>query len=238
MRKKDVSYPRHALGHAAQQSRYLGASNLAKRDQRKIAFNFLAEELARANTHLLFYKKLLGARQGTHQREFIHSLEFWEYTITANLDAALLRVCRVYDAYSNQKRPERDALHLLRFVEDVEAAGIQDSDKAQRSEHLRFLRRECPDQRVAKLRKWRSGVIAHRNRRLLLGGRDAFLRDYPLDVEHIQELVDAGFRILEWGAPYCESRRPVHRLIREAEDQVLSVLESLRLGNTRKTAAG
>lgn len=208
------------------------ASKLTETDELKIKFNFLADELGKANTHLFFYKELLDARNGKYQKEFIRSLDFWEYTITAHFEAAFLRLCRVYDEFRDKKaHMGRDPFHLDRFVKEVKTISGGQLEKKKRKPHaddLSFLRR---NRIVTKLRKWRHGVFVHRNHDLLLNKsnkRDDFLKKYPLNADEIQKLIDMGFSILERWADYYKSKCPLRRLVREERDY-LFVLESLRL---------
>src|SRR6185312_6794989 len=154
-------------------------------------FEHLAIELAWANTHFLFYKRLSRVRKGEYQKEFCKSIDFWEHTISAHGKAALIGLCRVYDDHRDeQKRPERDPFHLLRFVEEVETIApksLNEMEKKSRTDDLQFLQKEKPKenkfpcQSVAKLRKWRNNVLAHSNRVLVQGGRDEFLKEYEFD---------------------------------------------------------
>lgn len=209
--------------------------NQSEIDKLRMKFGSLMEELGRAELHFLLYKKLSEASKG---KEFQEAWGFWNYTITAHAQSALLRLCRVYDnSGMKEQNPSRIPWHLLRLVTEVEDKDAQQ----QRDTDLEFLQGKKederilmpPDRRVVKLRKWRNNVVCHRNQDLVVGGRDSFFKVNGLEENEIQELIQMGFSILKRWACYYKSdyalwTSKIEASIAQEAEGVLPVLESLR----------
>ena len=72
----------------------------------------LTDELVDANIHWQLYSDL--ALAGTkYAREFNQARTFWGLTVSAHLDAAVFRLCKIYDQH-------RDGLNLRSFLETVQ----------------------------------------------------------------------------------------------------------------------
>lgn len=226
-------------------------------------FESLTTQLAISNTHLHFYKKLRDAQKGEFESAFYRSKDFWDYTMRGHVQAALFGLCRVYDDHPPKELVRLDAFHLLRFVQNIHNGKLVDEQKLTKQERkllktlapdeqkllqddLDFLQKEdekrgiFPDPKVRKLRKWRHNFIAHQNVGLVLDGRDAFLKEFPVDFDEIQMLIDEAFAILErWKFCYRSDREKygikIERLV-SGKDDYLFVLESLRLGLAPKTS--
>ena len=207
----------------------------------KDKFNWLAYDLAIANTSFYFYKKIVDAQRQEFRLELRKSREFWGYTKRAHEQTALAYLCRVYDTYRD-RRKDRDAFHLLRLVEEIDESMLSDAEKRQRQADLEFLQKEdatkkrFPDPRVAKLRKWRNNLLSHSNEEVVLNGLKPFREKNPFAPEEIQQLVDQGFSIIERWALQYEVSFPIKKLAQERDDY-LFVLESLRLALHRQKEA-
>ena len=72
----------------------------------------LALELVDANIYLRLHNDLKIA-SGRYQREFRQSRAFWSLTLQAHFDAALFRLCRIFDQHP-------DGLNLRNFLETIQ----------------------------------------------------------------------------------------------------------------------
>lgn len=187
-------------------------------------FQWVADDLAIANTSFYLYKKLVDARRQEFRMEIRISREFWRYTIRAHEQTTLACLCRVYDS-----RKVKDAFHLLRLVEEIDESMLSDAEKKQRQADLEFLQKKSSDAKVAKLRKWRNNLLSHSNENLILSGYPSFRKSNEFLFEEIQHLIDQGILIMErWAIQYGVGL-PIKKLAQERDDY-LFVLESLRLG--------
>lgn len=217
--------------------RLLMAPQLTELGRKRVEFDSVATELAIANTHFYLAKKLYDAERGEFRRELYKSLDFWGYTIRAHFQSAILCLCRVYDAQRDDSRSR--TLHLLRLVKQIDETKLTGPQKNQRRADVEFLQRnepkssKQPDPKVAKLRRWRHKLVAHRDYDLAIDGREEFLKQYPVDLEEIQALIDEGFSMLERWAFYYHARPQVQKLV-ERKDDYVYVLESLRLSLKRE----
>src|SRR5258708_35525302 len=77
----------------------------------------LAIELARANTHLHFFRELHQA-----YRPPIKIKDFWDYTLTAHFGMTLSQICRAYDT-------RRDGINLLQVLGSVDKSGLNAQER-------------------------------------------------------------------------------------------------------------
>jgi hypothetical protein len=205
----------------------------------KMKVEHLGEQLAIANTHFHIYQKLRDAQIGEFQNEFYKSKDFWGYTTAAHIQIAVLHLCRIYDVH-------KAAFHLTRFLEEIPQTRFSQSDKDQWQAALVSLEQQAS---IKKLKKWRDSLIAHSNAKFSLDGLEQFLKDHPVDLKEIQELIDNGFSILERWAYHCEDEviqkridqgtlpRRSFKKLAEGADDYRFVLELMRLGRSVKTVA-
>lgn len=202
---------------------------------------YLATQLGIANTHLYIFRKLRDAQAGELRRELHKSLDFWHYTINAHIQAAIVHLCRVYDQQADH--PRARAIHLLRLLEEISHSKLTIAEKVQLQADLKFLQRAnrkagtSPAPVVAKLRVWRNNLIAHRNYDLAILGIDDFLKQYPVDLEEIQGLIDRGFEILDRWKRYYEHQSDLQRLAGGRDDYAF-VLRALRQSLQQARAGG
>jgi hypothetical protein len=146
----------------------------------------LANQLARANTHLRFFRGLLSC-----YGELAHAKDFWDYTLTAHSGMAIRDVSVVYDSHKGGI----NLINLLRFIDN------QSLDAANRQELQGFIavaRTSSADPNVRVLRQWRNKIVAHYNNEIAWTDREDFSKQYPLDEIKLQLLIDKGFEIVEW----------------------------------------
>jgi hypothetical protein len=203
---------------------------------------YLATQLAVANTHLHLYEKLRSEQNSKLRTEFYKSKDFWGFTLSSHIQIAMLHLCRIYDG--NKK-----AIHMFRFLKEIPVARFSKSDEAQMKADLATLNQASLSPSLKKLRKWRNNLIAHSNYELSIEGTQDFLKQHSVNLKEIHGLIDDGFSILERWAYHCEdiffqsridqgkSARRTFRRLAEGKDDFLYVCELMRLGGAVKTVA-
>ena len=172
--------------------------------------NSLQKDIFRAKVHFDIFN---GLRQAWYVREISNAPCFWDFTMQAHIDAAVWRLCRIYDEHGA-------AFHLTRFLEEsvLKAPNLfseiafrerlkndvnRDVDglaKYRRTLNHEQLKQElwfCSDQNplVKNLRLWRDNVIAHNNYAEAVVQGEPFHKRHPLPYEDIQKLIDEAFSI-------------------------------------------
>lgn len=171
----------------------------------------LVDELIDAHDHFRLHQDLNAAIQD-YQAEFNQSAAFWTFTLSAHLDAALLRLCKAYDLYEG-----KPSLNLRNFLETIEgnmhffeepnfrqrlknnpfveslAADPRKPDAAQLHTDLKSV--STADPLVKKLTIWRNNHIAHRSSSSALDPR-GFAKQNPILFSEIKALIDNGLRIV------------------------------------------
>jgi hypothetical protein len=146
----------------------------------------LANELARANTHFYFGKKLLA-----NYKQLGAPNDFWDYTLAAHYSIALLNLCRVYDFH-------QDGINLFNCLKSIDEKVLNLAQRNQLSVYIAECRPNGQNRLVESLRTWRNNIIAHYNLQAALD-RDGFDKDNPDEPEKmLGELIPSGFEILEW----------------------------------------
>jgi hypothetical protein len=137
---------------------------------------------------------------------------FWNYTMQAHIDAAVVRLCRIYDEH-------RSAFQITRFLEEIQKNSNLFNEPAFRerlkndpkrdvdglAKYRRTLNHEqlkkeiwfCSNENplVERLRDWRDKVIAHNNYDVAINWSEPFNKKYPLPYEDIKKLIDEAFSI-------------------------------------------
>lgn len=170
----------------------------------------LWSELVDANFHFSLHQNLLKATPD-YWMVFKESNTFWTLTLSAHLDAVVLRLCKAYDRYDSKPNLNlrslletiKDNLHLfdkLSFRERLKDNPFVDSlakesrkpDPAQLQEDFDFV---SGNHLVRKLIDWRNKVYSHLSRDVVFNPR-AFNTNSPLSFTEIKTLIDHGFTIL------------------------------------------
>lgn len=174
----------------------------------------LISELIDAREHFTVHQGLYGALTGEYTHEFYQAAAFWSLTVTAHMDATLLRLCKAYDLYKgnppslglrNWLETIEANLHLfneLNFRERLKGNPFVDSlaqyprtpDSAQLREDLKSVSRANP--LVKKLTTWRNNYLAHRSTTSALDLR-SFMEQNPLSFAEINMLITNGIRIVD-----------------------------------------
>jgi hypothetical protein len=161
-------------------------------DEFKLVLDTLCHDLGRANNHYTLVQKLAAAVTGAYGKALSQSPTFWPLTQHAHYDAAIFRLCRIYDQDS-------DNLALRGFLETVDAcpAFLPEPTGFQRvnAEHLQADLDWARDTNplVHHLMMWRHKEFAHRDIRARLSG---FLNDHPVGFDDIEQLLTRGFDIM------------------------------------------
>ena len=135
----------------------------------------LAIELARANTHLHFFKRL-----HENYRELGGAKDFWDFTLAAHIGMALLQLARVYDT-------RREGLNMQRVLRAVDEKLLDKADRQSLMDHTCQCAKQ--DRLVGKLKEWRDNVIAHYNCDCALAPRDNFWNMYSWELCEVHELI-------------------------------------------------
>lgn len=171
----------------------------------------LVDELIDAHDHFRLHQDL-DAAIPEYQAEFNQSAAFWTFTLSAHMDAALLRLCKAYDLYEG-----KPSLNLRNFLETIEAnlqlfdepnfrerlkdnAFVDSLAKDSRKPDARQLRKDLEsvsnaNPLVKNLTFWRHNYLAHRSRTSALNPK-AFAGKNPLLFSDIKALIDNGLRIM------------------------------------------
>ncbi|HEX9223089.1 MAG TPA: hypothetical protein VF860_07140 [Candidatus Acidoferrales bacterium] len=171
----------------------------------------LVNELIDAREHFDLHQNL-NALLPDYGVEFNQSAGFWNLTMTAHIDASLLRLCRAYDLYRSKPN-----LNLKNFLETIKANlhffdeqefrerlkgnAFVDSlakeprkpDPAELERDLKSVGKDAP--LVKKLIFWRNSYVAHRSRGSALDPQ-GFAVQNPLLFPEIRELISNGTRIV------------------------------------------
>lgn len=173
----------------------------------------LVDELIDAHNHFRLHQDLNAAIED-YQVEFNEAAEFWTLTLSAHMDATVLRLCKAYDLYKDKPN-----LSLRNFLETIQA-NLHFFEEANFRERLKdnpFVdslaadpRRPDPAQLrkdldsvsnvnplVGKLTIWRKKYWAHRSRSSALDPKD-FAKQNPILFSEIEALIDNGLRIVNF----------------------------------------
>jgi hypothetical protein len=169
----------------------------------------LALELVDGNIYLRLHNDLANATTG-YRREFRQSWTFWSLTLQAHFDAALFRLCRIFDQHP-------DGLNLRNLLQTIQenlglfaeenfrerlkgnplvdslAAAAQGPDANQLARDIEFSGTANP--LVKRLVVLRNNYFAHRSARDVVDPQDLHLR-YPLTQENVETLLKGGLEIL------------------------------------------
>jgi hypothetical protein len=172
----------------------------------------LVDELIDAHDHFRLHQDL-NAAIPDYQVEFNQSAGFWTFTLSAHMDATLMRLCRSYDLYEG-KRP---SLNLRNFLDTIEnnlhffeepsfrerlknnafvaslAADARKPDAAQLQADRESV--STADPLVKKLTIWRNNHVAHRSRSNALDPK-GFAKQNLILYSEIKALIDNGLRIV------------------------------------------
>jgi hypothetical protein len=200
----------------------------------------LLDDLVDARFHFALHQNLAKAGE-EYAMEIAQSPTFWGLTLSAHMDAVLLRLCRAYDPYDHAALNLRNLLDTVRanvsifdepnfrqrlkgnlFVDSL-AAELKQPDQAQLRKDIEVV--SDSDPLVRKLVMWRHNYVAHRNSHFTLNPKK-FDAQYPLLFAEIDALLD---RALEIGNRYSLLfDASAHATLMVGRDDYLNVLKAIR----------
>jgi HEPN superfamily AbiU2-like protein len=200
----------------------------------------LLDDLVDARFHFTLHQNLSKAGE-EYAIEIAQSPTFWGLTLSAHMDAVLLRLCRAYDAYEHTALNLRNLLDTVRanlsifdepnfrqrlkgnlFVDSL-AAELKSPDHTQLQKDIEVV--SDSDPLVRKLVMWRHNYVAHRNSHFTLNPKK-FDAQYPLLFAEIDVLLE---RALEIGNRYSLLfDASSHATLMMGRDDYLSVLKAVR----------
>ena len=168
----------------------------------------LATDIVNASIHFRLYRDL-HASIPEYARELNQAPAFWGLAIQAQLDVALIRLCRSYDS-------EKKALSLVNWIDTIKehlkvfetpnfrerlrdnpfVESLSEVDRVPSRGQLDADRRLVVDDDplVKRLIRWRNNIGAHRNaKEILEPGRTV---SEPLTLDEVTELLERAVRIL------------------------------------------
>jgi len=161
-------------------------SRRSNSEERLRDLRLLANELARANTHYYFGEILHANLQKLGEAHV-----FWEYTVTAHVSTAFRHLCVVYD-YNNK------GINLIKCLKSIDERTLDQAKQKQLGDYVGLCGQKSQDHWVQSLRAWRNKIVAHYNEEAALD-REGFDKDNPDEPSEIlRNLIDSGFKILEW----------------------------------------
>jgi hypothetical protein len=200
----------------------------------------LLDDLVDARFHFSLHQSLAKASE-EYATELSQSPTFWGLTLSAHMDAVLLRLCRAYDTYEHTALNLRNLLDTIQahssifdepnfrerlkgnsFVDSL-AAELKPPNQAQLQKDIEAVSDSNP--LVHKLVMWRHNHIAHRNSHFTLNPKK-FDAQYPLLFAEIDVLIN---RALEVGNRYSLLfDATAHSTIMIGRDDYLDVLNAVR----------
>ncbi len=162
---------------------------------------------------MIHFELFMGIRKNSLkcQHDISSTPVFWQYTMKAHSDTALLHLCRIYDVNSS-------SIQMSRFLENVQSHQNLFSEPAFRERHkkninieilvkhqryidckqlqkdIQFCGEENPN--IQTLRLWRNNVIAHSNYRESISSAKPFHQKYPLSFKAFETLIEEGCNII------------------------------------------
>lgn len=168
----------------------------------------LAQDIVDANIHYRFHQDLNSAIP-EYVSELNQAATFWNLTMSAQVDATLLRLCRAYDSHSASLSLPRllatieANLHIFEtpafkerlkknpFVESL----AKDSRVPDKNElKADIILASSSDPLVSSLLAWRNNIGAHRNPRETLSPSSVVVD--PLKFSDVEKLLERAIRIL------------------------------------------
>ena len=207
----------------------------------------LVDELIDARDHFKLHQNL-DAAIPDYGVEFNQSPVFWSMTLSAHLDATLVRLCKAYDLYDG-----KPSLNLRNFLETIKAnlylfaepnfrerlkenafvdslaADARKPDPTRLQKDLESVSNADP--LVKKLTIWRHNYLAHRSRTSALNPK-AFTEKNPILFSEIEALISNGLRIANY---YSDLFSATHHTSLEVKDYKY-LLDAVRRDLERREA--
>lgn len=183
--------------------------NIKSSEEFERLLDALANELVNANISFKLHSDLIASIP-EYKVELNESATFWTLTFQSHLDAALFRLCRVYDTHpkSNSLGNLLDTIKAnlyifdeLNFRERLKDNPFVDSlaqsarkpDLKQLDEDREYASEKNP--LVNTLIKWRNNIFAHRSAKNIIRKKNLKV-DYPFSKNDVSDLLERGVSIL------------------------------------------
>ena len=185
----------------------------------------------------------LAREWNKHIRDIQNSPVFWQFTMKAHIDAAVVYLCRVYDSH-------KSALHISKFLKTVEENSHLFCESEFRRRHAANphldglaqiprrinLKELSHDQAfcskdnllIKNLRLWRNNFVAHFNFDEAVNQTVPMDQRQPLLFEHIKMLIDGGHDILNRYSSLLDAKTYSDQFVSPQRSDYSYVLKSLR----------
>lgn len=200
----------------------------------------LLDDLVDARFHFRLHQELRKSSE-EYATEIAQSPTFWGLTLSAHLDAVLVRLCRAYDTYDKGALNLRNLLDTIeanlsifdepRFRERLKGNAFVDSLAAQLTPpDLAQLQKDtvlvsASDPLVERLVMWRHNYVAHKNAHFTLNPKK-FDEKYFLSFSEVDTLLK---RALEIGNRYSLLfDATAHATMMVGNDDYLTILKAVR----------
>ncbi len=202
----------------------------------------LERQLFNAKAHFEIFMGLAQAWE-KHVREIENSPVFWQFTMKAQIDAAVAHLCRVYDHHPR-------GLHLPSFLAAVEKntplfcesefkkrhatnPAVDYLAQQGRTLNLKQLeddKRFCGDDNglIINLRRWRNNLVAHFNYKEAVVQTVPMHQRTPFLYEHMKMLIDGGLDILNRYSALLDAKTYSTQFASQQGTDYSYVLNSLR----------
>ncbi len=162
----------------------------------------ISEDLIQASIHFKLERNLFNSFKD-YRDEIGKAPNFWQTTISANADAVIFRLCKVFDQH-------KDVISLPSFlkalINDQELLQSKDFQKNfyKDLKHLDLNKIDKDYQslldknnrRIKQLIIWRNNVYFHTGPKPVLNNDSHFYEDYPITVDDIENLLKKGYEIM------------------------------------------
>lgn len=205
-------------------------------------YDKLIWETIHARAHLKLWERL-ESYKASYLKELNQAPHFFTFTLKAHLDDVLVILSRILD-----RRRRGDPLSIWKFLDFAEqnleifsneAFSQRMREKSNYDEywvksHTPITQKEIEEDRqkltglqntINNLITWRDKVIAHIDRKFLLAGK-IVSKEYPLQRQQLQEVIDTLFKILNrYSGAYTSSS---YAEIFPGEDDAQFVMDCIR----------
>ena len=213
---------------------------LTSQDEFRRLLTALLDDLVDARFHFSLHQDLSKVSE-EYATEFAQTPTFWGFTLSAHIDAVMVRLCMSYDTYGDSVLNLRNLLETVQanlsifdkpnfrqrlkgnaFVDSL-AAELKPPDDAQLRKDIQEV--TVSDPLVHKLVQWRHNYIAHRNRDCALNPQK-LSTEHPLLFVEIDELLERALKIGNRYSLLFDAS--VHATTMIGKDDYLHVLRSVR----------
>jgi hypothetical protein len=204
-------------------------------------YDRLIWETLHARAHLKLWERLEKFKANSYLDELNQAPHFFNFTITAHLVDVLLTLSRILDRHKkslsiwkflNFAEQNREIFSAQAFHQRMIQKPNYDEywTKSHKPITLQEIEEdrhklERLEQTVNNLTAWRNKVIAHNDRQFLRTGK-IISKEYPLQRQQLQEVIDTLFQILNRYSAAFESSTFAEKFV--GEDDIQFVMDCIR----------